>query len=658
MGGFDALIYTDCRPGQGLSGRAGLQFQASSGEVDQDAMSLVQRHLLYEPPSKWMREQRPADRYPRSFAHLGGDYLITACGTYLGREANGTREGNQLTHAIVTRDPHAYGPVRPAQLFGAPFWTSSPAATTRCDPVGEDPTPGPLDAETVQAFVRAHADGQRLLATLVSVLSAADGEQPQGEAAPRERVAGEPAVRVLFIADQPEPVLTWLAAATLLLPQRQALGIGFKIFTANPMYSPQQVLAVHPDWDCAPASVERPQGYVVVDLLAGRWTEVPVTRPATQWAALFCGEDPFDVTDAVEFASGSGLRADRAMSLALAGVLHRPPPAAHAEPVVSWLTSGPPDLVAAYGAAVAAVVAADVSVAPLPVLRALDRATRTGAFEGQAVPVRLALLAAEVRRAAASGQADSDPSGSGRGGEAGLVPAVSVPEWSTHGADLAHRAVVDGLRAATGPGFAAVLEVAVRYQVPVRAADGGEATDAFFAHWADHPDLDYRPARWPYGDQYVDGLRDLLCERLSRQQAQPNSVGDRWWRQLQDTVCDVSGPLDAALASAVMLRGSTAQRLALRDRLLDAASSRPDAADAISELIRCLWRRALPSDGDLAAVARVAAVAPGAAVAAGAPSGAIVDSDLVDDYVRQLLRDDKLTDGALEYCGTSSGVSS
>jgi hypothetical protein len=287
-GQFEALIYTDCVPGQGLRGSAGLQFQARSAGAGQEAMAVVQRALLYEPPAAWMHERRPVADYPPSFAHVWDGYLATAAGVYLGREANGNREGNQLTHSIVTKDPGTYGLVRPAQLFGASFWTDQPAGSTECPAVAAGWQPGPLDAETIQEFVGDHPDGEHRLAGLVTALSTI--HEPKAQ-------------RVLFVAEHPEPVLRWLVAGTLLLPQPRALAVGFKIFSTNPAYATQPVLAVHPEWyTAAPGS-----GYLVADLVNDRWGEFPVDPVAAAWARLFCAEDPYDVIDAVELAGASGL---------------------------------------------------------------------------------------------------------------------------------------------------------------------------------------------------------------------------------------------------------------------------------------------------------------------------------------------------------------
>jgi len=67
---FETLVYTDCRPGQGLNGGAGLQFQARSSEAAAAAQDLVRQYLLFEPYPAWMSALRPAGEYPPSFAHL------------------------------------------------------------------------------------------------------------------------------------------------------------------------------------------------------------------------------------------------------------------------------------------------------------------------------------------------------------------------------------------------------------------------------------------------------------------------------------------------------------------------------------------------------------------------------------------------------------
>ena len=124
---FGAAIYTNCAPGEGLEAVGGMQFQSSSAGVDRETLAVIRRHVIYELPEQLIQEEQPVEEFPPSFAHVHDRVFATAAGVYVGREADGSRQGNHLTHAVVTDDPRAYRSVRPAQLFHAPFWRTEPA---------------------------------------------------------------------------------------------------------------------------------------------------------------------------------------------------------------------------------------------------------------------------------------------------------------------------------------------------------------------------------------------------------------------------------------------------------------------------------------------------------------------------------------------------
>src|SRR5262249_25594611 len=155
----------------------------------------------------------------------------TAAGVYLGKEASGGRQGNQLTHSIVTRDAGDYGSLRPAQLFGAPFWGTTAAASMTSAPVAAA-TPAPAYTPApARALVRARPEGPGMLVALVSALETAG-------------TPGSP--RVLFVGAEVETIVEWLVAGTLLLPRQRAAELGFKIFSNDPARSGLPIIAVHP----------------------------------------------------------------------------------------------------------------------------------------------------------------------------------------------------------------------------------------------------------------------------------------------------------------------------------------------------------------------------------------------------------------------------
>jgi hypothetical protein len=609
-GQFEALIYTDCVPGQGLRGSAGLQFQARSAGAGQEAMAVVQRALLYEPPTAWMHERRPAADYPPSFAHIWDGYLATAAGVYLGREANGNREGNQLTHSIVTKDPGTYGLVRPAQLFGASFWTDRPAGSTECPAVAAGWQPGPLDAETIQEFVGDHPDGERRLAGLVTALS----------------TIGEPkAQRVLFVAEHPEPVLRWLVAGTLLLPQPRALAVGFKIFSTNPAYATQPVLAVHPDWyTAAPGS-----GYLVADLVTDRWDEFPVDPVAAAWARLFCSEDPYDVIDAVELAGASGLDPEAALALATAAVLGTTPEPAQAGAVVSWLADGPADLLSAYGGAIVAVVAADTGAWSLPVLRELDGVTRTDRFQDQAADVRMALLSREIETALRGGDPAADPDE--------RVPPLVGDVWTGEHAARAAGLIVGGLASARGSEFDAVLRIASRFGIRPSPQEYAAAAQTFVADWAAHPERSYDNTKWPDAEQWTDRLRDHLELRIRAQPSARVQIGKQWWKRLLPDVVDPDSRLDRALIAAAVADSSGEERTDRIARLLDQARRSPDPL-AVQKLSYALWDLVLPTAEQLRLLRRAA------------PPGTSIDPLPVERYVSIEHEKGRVTTELLALC--------
>lgn len=582
---FESLIYTDCRPGQGLLGAAGLQFQALSSGVDQDVMRLVQRHLLYEPPPRWMKERRPPGDYPPSFAYLGGDgTFLAASGVYLGREPNGSREGNHLTHGIATADADAFQLVRPAQLFGAAFWRTAPASGTTCEPVPADWRPGPYDVEAVRDAVRAMPDGEALLACLVTAL-----RQTLQPSAPR----------VLFVSRRIDVVMTWLVAGTLLLPQRTALEIGFKMFTTNPAYAHQRVLAVHPDWGDIPAS-ETYSGYVVFDFDRGGRPRIAASRTDKRWARMFLHRDPYDVLDAVEVAAATGLgQADAAQAVANTCVFRRRPSDEHVGSIARWLASGDRDLLDAYAERAIDVIIDPPTGWPPDVLPRLDLALRAGRVPSRTAAVREAVVLAAIDSALRGTDVDS------------AVPADHNTSVALRDPARVRQALIAAIGDAPPDRIDALLAVSKRYAVEVSSADLGPNTAPFVRYWADNPRLGLNPGRWPCGRDLRDLLRAELDDRIAKAVASPDGgavadqLGREWWWQLLPSTPRAKSHLDLIMLTSAMDVPEVAEQRKLVDRFITAAQPRASGPGSIGAVANALFRRRGPNVGDVATLCRV-----------------------------------------------------
>jgi GTPase-associated protein 1 len=574
-GGFGSLYYTDCRPGQGLQGWAGFQFQAASPGIAPQAMPLVQRTALYEPPVRWMRERRPVADYPPSLAHtVEGGVFATAAGCYLGQEANGTREGNQFTHAVITRDPADYGLVRPAQLWAAPWWVVEPAPGIELDELAAHPEPGPLTVETVRDRVRdAEGGEERLTALLSAIHHLADHEHRR---------------TVVLVGADPEEAACWIAAATLLLPRPEALRVSFKIFVADGQYGRHDIIALHPEWAGRWADTGSSSGLAVFDLDRGRHTAVEATAAACFWVPRLLAEDAYDVVDAVELAgqfARARVASARVASARVASVDAPAPPTgpdrlaaavvAAGEPLTTsdqleaaagWLLTAPEE---AMRIARDSVLAAVLQASPrAPVLRTLAAAAGSRGWAPAAPQIQRRLLTAEIAEALAA--SDGAATSGGVAALRRLTALAPLPPLDRPDEDREHgRAEVEAaLREARPDQVPPLLTVAHRHAVRPVTANFRGAAYTFAAWWVEQPDPDLDPERWPAPPEALDWVRDVLRGALAGPQRAGalEAVRARWWRPLWREAYDPGDELDATLMSVAYqhLTGSRRNQL-MRD---------------------------------------------------------------------------------------------
>src|SRR5580704_16612738 len=274
---FDRLLYTDCRAGTGRGAGGGFQVQAQSAGVDAAQAKMAVGWLLYDAPNAWIVQRRPVEEFPLGLAHAAEAGYGTAQSRYVGTEATGGRQGNHLADCLLTRDRDLYGPTRPAQLWRSPFWRAEPWETTDCPQFDDTLIPGPLTVDDAAEWLRARAERAPVLARLLSML-----EDPAGR-------------RVVITAAEPGEALTWIAAATLLLPIRAALDVSFKVFCVTPQRGSHRVVAV-PKELYPQVGTGRGDSAFVLDAEEAVSDAVEVSTRASFWVELLArADDPYDV---------------------------------------------------------------------------------------------------------------------------------------------------------------------------------------------------------------------------------------------------------------------------------------------------------------------------------------------------------------------------
>jgi len=556
---FDRLLYTDCLPGTGRGAGGGFQVQAQSSGVDSAQSKLAVGSLLYEVQVPWLNQRLPIGEFPVGIAHAHGEGYGTGQGRYVGKEAAGGRDGNHLTDCLLTRDGDLYGAVRPAQLWQSPLWRDSSWPQRECpqfDAAGLEA--GPLTVDAVADWARARPEREAVLARLLTVL-----EDPAGK-------------RVVIVSDGPDEAVTWVAAATLLLPARLALDVSFKVFSSIPLRTDHRVAA-------APAALfpqitpGRAGGAFVLDARTCTADEGAVSERAAFFTEKFTADgDPYDVVDAVELADTLGDTrqhlGDHDARLTAWAVTRSDDPLPEPAALFRWLSGAPPALLNEHGPAAAALI---LSADPDPtVLRWIDGAVAAKRLALDQAAVRLQLLTAEL--------------GEIRDGR-GKVPVAEVLPVAPLDAS-AYRDAESDLSSAIllAPDKQAdlLLGLGRRHGISPDLAALRDRLDVFVTAWMSRPG-GYHPEQWAVRAEIFDRAHDLLRDRA--RVGGPQSVREtvrRLNRYFGDRA-DLTDPLDCHIQASLVAEGGRAGHLDRLRRLLatiadtaKSASSGPAVAEA------------------------------------------------------------------------------
>jgi hypothetical protein len=552
--------------------------------------------LLYDAPSAWIAQRRAVEDFPLGFAHACEAGYGTAQSRYVGTEATGGRPGNHLADCLLTRDIDLYGPIRPAQLWRSPLWRADAWDTRDCPQFGETPPLGPLTVDAVAEWLRGKPERPPVLARLLSVL-----EDPAGR-------------RVVITAAGPDEALTWIAAATMLLPARTALQLPFKVFCSNPSRAIQRIVAILKELN--PQVVPgRADSAFVLDAEACISDEAEVSERARFWVGQFAGaDDAYDVVDAVELADQLGAErgAGGADARVTAWAVTSPgsplddPPA-----LFRWLSDADPKLQQEHGAPVIRrILAGDP---PVAVLRWIDAVGTEGRIDIDRPAVRALLLTAEIAEV-----------GAGRYPPGGVLAAVATGVSARRDADSElSSAIVLG----SDQQVDLLLRLSRRHRIEPQLAPLLERLRGFALGWIDNPAADYSPAGWALGEEILDLVHAELQVRLA-EHGLPGvmRVLKRLWPYLAERPADPADPLDCHIQVAAIRALPGEQRLSRLSALIEQAWRSPRAADAMTSIQRALveWRALGPAEAFL--------------ILPALPDSVSVSPELIDEAVHELRR--------------------
>jgi hypothetical protein len=491
---FGRLLYTDCLPGTGRGSGGGFQVQAQSPDVDSKLAAFAVGWLLYEAQNAWIAERRPVGDFPAGFAHSSADgYYGTAQSRYVGQEASGGRQGNHLADCLLTSDPEPYGTIRPAQLWqSSPLWRDKAWDTIDCPPFDGDLAPGPLTLDEITDWVRKD-DGKRgpALARLLSVL-----EDPDGK-------------RVAIVSADADEAMRWIAAATLLLPQRQALQVTFKVFSAAPLRALQRVVGAPPDIfpELRPGGGS---GMFIVDTATGTSDEATVTERAGFLVGRLTGDDdPYDVVDAADLADELSARAwpQDIAALHVAWTLTRPDDEVTVpDTLFRWLQQAAKEQLTEHGPVLAETLLASGPPPDVQVLQWLDARVTAGELEFDHEAIRARLLDAEIAKILAGERPTAE-----------VLPKITLSEQADRDAESALTSAL--LR--TSDDELATLEVdrllrlAYRHGMTLEPLSPPlrEMVNRFAVAWVDSS-VRRNPDGWALREYIIAGVQDVLQDRF------------------------------------------------------------------------------------------------------------------------------------------------
>lgn len=218
----------------GLSGYPGFQFVAVSSGLPPGVEYIVAQYLSYQlPPSAPpLPNKEEMAKLPIAFSYDPSDYgPVLACCRYLGRDYSG-RPGNFFGHAVLAKQSELDG-LRPIEFWRAPWWANQPsldqpdnalpALTLTTSHLAVEPN-------RVLREISARDEAVALLSVIVEMAL---------------RGLDHPEARVILVAEDPERIVTWIAAISYSLPYWLVARLSFVTFTAAPGDVPYRLVGTN-----------------------------------------------------------------------------------------------------------------------------------------------------------------------------------------------------------------------------------------------------------------------------------------------------------------------------------------------------------------------------------------------------------------------------
>jgi hypothetical protein len=237
---FQQLYYTSCETG--LAGYGGYQFNAVTPGTSPVVMREIEDRSVYEPPRYLVVNPCPdePEAYPIAFSYSRSEAMGTAILTHVrfaGTDYSG-RPGNYFVHALVTSTPELdFGPLLPAELWGAELWQSTPIESNELPELPGPPPRGVIDRPGVQAFLDARGTEALLPELLTAVWRAMAGDR-----------------LVLLASHDANENIWWIAAISYLLGQHLAPRVTFTTYSHRLGYSRYHLVGIQSD--AVPADAE------------------------------------------------------------------------------------------------------------------------------------------------------------------------------------------------------------------------------------------------------------------------------------------------------------------------------------------------------------------------------------------------------------------